>query len=47
MRIKNGIQNQENYTSGTCGDRGTDRTDDVYPLRIGRSVGYKLLGGIL
>lgn len=38
--------------SGTCGERGTDRTDDRYPQRIGRvvkldmnyiEIGYPLL----
>ena len=38
--------------SGTCGERGTDRTDNRYPLRIGRvveldinyiEIGYPLL----
>ena len=28
--------------SGTCGDRGTDRTDDRYPQRIGRTVDLEM-----
>ena len=28
--------------SGTCGERGKDRTDDRYPLRIGRTVDLEL-----